>query len=140
MNIIQRLAAEYSYKLITVASFNHRIDHPNHVITGDENQATDIAVINQTHPGDIVVTQDWGLAALVLGKKAKAITPHGRIYKAEQMDLLLEERNILAKIRRSGGRTKGPAKWTPKDGDHFARNFEMLLSECTKMVDSGNET
>lgn len=129
LQIIQRLASTYQYELITVASFNHLIENQQHIVVGDESQATDIAVLNKAQPGDIVVTQDWGLAAMVLGKKVKAIAPSGRIYAAEEMDLLLEEREMLAKYRRGGGRTKGPTKRTKEDDRHFEENFMKILTQ-----------
>mgnify|MGYP000884849588 CR=1 FL=1 len=129
MQIAKKLAQQYNYELITVASFNHRISNLNHHIVGDESQAADIAVANLTQPGDIVITQDWGLAALILGKKARPISPRGRIFTAEQIDLLLEERNLLAKYRNSGGRTKGPAKHSKDDDRLFESNLIKLLQE-----------
>jgi uncharacterized protein YaiI (UPF0178 family) len=128
LRIARKLADKFNIELITVASFNHRISNENHLVVGDEAQAADIAVANLTQPGDIVITQDWGLAALILGKKAFAISPRGRIYIPEQIDLLLEERNLLAKHRNSGGRTKGPTKHS-KDNDRlFESNLWKLLS------------
>lgn len=129
MQITQRIARDYNYELITVASFNHRIDNAKHYVVGDESQAADIAVANLTQPGDIVITQDWGLAALVLGKKARAISPRGRIFIAEQINLLLEERNLMTKYRNSGGRTKGPAKHSKNDDRLFESNLLKLLQE-----------
>ncbi len=127
LRIAQNTARQYNYELITVASFNHLISNENHHIVGDESQATDIAVANLAQPGDIVITQDWGLAALILGKRARAISPQGRIYSAEQIDLMLEERNLLAKYRNSGGRTKGPAKHSKNDDRLFASNLLKLM-------------
>jgi uncharacterized protein YaiI (UPF0178 family) len=127
--IAQKLAPVYSYEVITIASFNHQIENPHHITVGNEPQATDIAVINRCRPGDIVITQDWGLAAMVLAKKASAISPHGKIFKPEQMELLLEERNLLARFRKGGGRTKGPAKRTKDEDEMFERNFIKLLKE-----------
>ncbi len=129
MQIAQKLAEQFNFKLITVASFNHRILNENHLVVGDESQATDIAIANLTQAGDIVITQDWGLAALILGKKAHAISPRGRIYSSDQIDLLLEERNLLAKFRNSGGRTKGPSKHSKDDDQIFEANLVKLLQE-----------
>ena len=129
LRIVQKLAPVYSYEVITIASFNHLIENPHHITVGNEPQAADIAVINHCRPDDIVVTQDWGLAAMVLAKKASAISPNGRIYEAEQMESLLEERNLLAKFRKGGGRTKGPAKRTKNEDEKFESNFVKLLKE-----------
>lgn len=125
----KKLAEKFNYELITVASFNHRISNEKHLVVGDESQAADIMVANLTRPGDIVITQDWGLAALILGKKARAISPRGRIYLTEQIDLLLEERNLLAKYRNSGGRTKGPSKHSRNDDRQFEANLIKLLQK-----------
>lgn len=132
LQILRRLAAVYHYDLITIASFNHRIDNEHHLVVGDEPQATDIAIINRSRAGDILVTQDWGLAAVVLAKHVRAISPGGRIYNSDQIDLLLEERNILAKFRRGGGRTKGPEKRTKAFDQYFEANFLKILNQPLK--------
>ncbi len=129
LQIIQKLSQTYRYQVITVASFNHQIQGAHHYIVGNESQAADIMVSNLTKPGDIVVTQDWGLAAIVLAKNAKALSPTGRIFETSTIDLLLEERNILAKYRRSGGRTKGPSKRSIQDDQNFEKNLRRLVTE-----------
>lgn len=128
METVRRLQKEYNYELVTISSFNHVYDGINHITVGDGDQATDMALINRTSRGDIVVTQDWGLAALVLGKGAKAIDPGGRIHSNEKMDFLLEERYMKAKFRRGGGRTKGPSARTSADDERFERAFVSLLN------------
>lgn len=127
LRIVKRLEKEFAYETVTVASFNHRISNPRHLVVGNEPQATDMAVINLTRPGDIVVTQDWGLAALVLAKQGRAIAPDGRIYESAQMGQMLEIRSQLAKIRRSGGRIKGPPKRTGSDDARFEAGLIRLL-------------
>lgn len=77
-------------------------------MVSDEPQAADIRVANLTEPGDLVVTQDWGLAALVLSKGAIVLTPKGRVFKNNEIAFLLEERDTMARIRRGGKRTRGP--------------------------------
>lgn len=117
------------YQLQTVASQNHRLEHPGHITVGPESQATDLAIINRLRRGDLVVTQDWGLAALVLAKGGKAIAPTGSIYRSEQMPLLLEQRNVLARFRRGGGRTRGPSPRQAADDQRFQAAFQQLLVE-----------
>ena len=77
---------------------------------------------------DIVVTQDYGLAAMVLGKGAVAINQNGLVFSDENMDRLLMERHIGQRIRRGGGRTKGPAKRTKDDDARFEDALRKLLS------------
>ncbi len=100
--ICKKAAADFSIKLLTVASFNHLIESEHHIMVSDEPQAADIRVANLTESGDLVVTQDWGLAALVLCKGAIVLTPKGRVFKSNEIAFLLEERDTMARIRRSG--------------------------------------
>lgn len=125
--ICRQLGEEYRVPLWTVASFNHNIISDHHVVVGNGDQETDIRVINLTEKGDVVVSQDWGLAALALGKGAKAVSPVGRIFNLETIPFLLEEREAKSKFRRGGGRTKGPKKRSAADDCHFERSLRNLL-------------
>ncbi len=84
-------------------------------------------IMNLAEAGDVVVTGDWGLAAMVLGKEAKCLNPTGREFRPERIGFLLEEREVKAKIRRRGGRTKGPKKRTAADDERFEFRLEEIL-------------
>lgn len=127
LKVLQKHKKEKNYRLLTIASVDHRINNPDHIVVGKGAEAADLAVMNNTHPGDIVVTQDWGLAALVLGKGALALSPSGRIYLEETIDFMLEERFLKARHRRAGGRTKGPSARTKLDNQRFERSFLELF-------------
>ncbi len=127
LKICQKASLELSIALVTVASFNHRIDTARHVVVGNAPQEADMEVVNLTEPGDIVVTQDWGLAAMVLGKGAKALSPAGRVFHEDTIPFLLEEREIKARFRRGGGRTRGPRKRKEKDDHNFRVSLCQLL-------------
>jgi len=129
MEICRRAAADFSVPLVTVASFNHKIESEHHITVGNAPQEADLRIINLADKGDIVVTQDVGLAAILLGKGAAVISPAGRIYKQESIEFLLEERELKARYRRSGGRTKGPRKRTSADDANFKKNLYRLLEE-----------
>ena len=93
--------------------------------------ALDISLINLCRRGDIVVTQDYGVAALALGKGARAIHQSGRRYTDENIDGLLMERHLAKKARRNGKHhLKGPAKRTEEDDRRFAESFERLVLEA----------
>ncbi|HSW35982.1 MAG TPA: DUF188 domain-containing protein [Candidatus Limnocylindrales bacterium] len=111
----------------TVASFNHVIVSDQHITVGNDAQETDIKIVNLAEKGDIVVTQDWGLAAMLKGKQARSLSPDGKEYRSENMEFLLEEREIKAKYRRSGGRTKGPRKRTLKGDREFIATLEKMI-------------
>ncbi|VBB06768.1 Hypothetical protein LUCI_2004 [Lucifera butyrica] len=129
LQICLALGRQYGLPVWTVASFNHAIVSDHHVVVGNASQEADMKVLNLTDAGDVVITQDWGLAAMVLGKKTRCLSPSGREYLSETIDFLLEEREIKAKYRRGGGRTRGPAKRTPADDRVFAGSLERILQQ-----------
>ena len=82
-------------------------------------------LVNMLTKGDIAVTQDYGLAALVLGKGAKALNQNGLIYTDSNIENLLFTRFIGKKERMAGNRTKGPKKRTDQNDADF---LKALLS------------
>lgn len=127
--IIVRLAKQHNIPVTMMIDTSHELnDGYSTVITVDKQaDSVDFALMNLLTGEDIVVTQDFGLAAMVLGKGAKAINQNGLIFTEENIDKLLFERHIGQKIRRSGGRTRGPAKRTKDDNARFEAAFESLL-------------
>jgi len=140
LNVLQRLKKVWKYRLLTVASVDHKIDNADHIVVDRGSDVADLVVMNNAARGDIVVTQDWGLAALVLGKGASAISPSGRIYTEDNIDFLLEERSIKAKYRRAGGRTKGPSARTTDDDLKFEENFLKLIERAGANAGSNNQS
>lgn len=95
-------------------------------------QAADLAIINRTQPGDIIVTDDYGLAALVLAKKGLALSFRGRIYGEKNIDLLLAKRHLSQLSRKSGGRLKGPKPYQKEDELRLRKNLLELIDFPTK--------
>ena len=93
------------------------------------NDAVDIALMNLCKKGDIVVTQDYGVAAMALGKGAYAIHHNGKRYTDDNIDVMLMERHLAKKARRASGKhhLHGPAKFTDEDRSRFTREFEALM-------------
>lgn len=89
--------------------------------------SADFAITERLEPGDVVVTQDIGLAAMVLGRDAAAIGVRGRVFDKATIDMELFIRHEEKKVRRTGGRTKGPAVFTSGDRARFRHNLEGLL-------------
>lgn len=90
--------------------------------------SADFAIVERLKPGDVVVTQDIGLASMALGRGAFAIGVRGHIYRRETIDAELLVRHEEKKLRRSGGRTGGPAPFTSEDRRRFSANLKKLLS------------
>jgi uncharacterized protein YaiI (UPF0178 family) len=127
LQICMRLGRKHGIPVWTVASFDHDIESDHHVVVGDEFQEADMRIMNLTEARDVVVTGDWGLAAMVLGKGARCLSPMGKEFRSEKMEFLLEEREIKAKLRRGGGRMKGPKKRILEDDRRFESCLEKIL-------------
>lgn len=89
--------------------------------------AADFAVVERLQSGDVVVTQDIGLAAMVLGRGAFAIGPRGREFHLSTIDAELLVRHEEKKLRRAGGRHGGPRAFTDDDREHFSEVIERVL-------------
>lgn len=128
-DIIVRLASSRGIDVIMVVDTSHIInDGYSTVVTVDKGaDSADIKLINMTRAGDIVVTQDYGVAALALGKKAQAIDQNGMIYNDSNIDSLLLARHIGKKIRRGGGRTDSVHRRTEENNSEFEKQFTALL-------------
>lgn len=128
-NLIKEIAVKYSIHVIMVCDTSHIInDDYCKVITVDKfADSADIYLINLTKEGDLVVTQDYGVAALAIGKKAYAISNNGMEYNNDNMDKLLFERFLGKKVRRAGQRTKGPRKRSESDNLDFLEGFNKIL-------------
>ena len=128
--IAKRVAKEHGLPVVLLCDTNHVLssDYSEIRVIGAGADAVDIALINLCHRGDIVVTQDYGVAALALGKGAKAIHQSGRWYTDEIIDGLLMERH-MAKVarRKSKNHLKGPAKRTDEDDRRFEESFRRLI-------------
>jgi len=127
LQICMRFGQKYDIPVWTIASFNHDIESDHHIMVGGDFQEADLKIMNLAEPGDMVITGDWGLAAMVLGKGAKCLSPMGKEFRSEKMEFLLEEREVKAKLRRGGGRTKGPKKRTSEDDRRFESCLEKIL-------------
>lgn len=126
-----RLARERGMPCLIFTDINHEVrDDYAQVVTVDQGpDSVDYAILNRMAPGDIVVTQDWGLASLVLAKGGRALDQNGRVFTPEKMDDLLEIRYQGQRLRRAGGRTRGPAK-RQKESDHaFDRALTGIMEE-----------
>jgi hypothetical protein len=115
---------------------HHLNDGYSKIITVDKQaDSVDFALIGLLSCDDIVVTQDFGVAAMTLGKGARAVNQNGLVYTNENMDRLLMERHISAKVRRSGGRTKGPLKRTKEDNEKFEAVFSKMIDSLSEILE-----
>lgn len=131
ISIIERIAKIYKIPVIIFCDINHFIqsNYSTVRIVDSGFQSVDIYVVNETEEMDIVISQDYGVAAMCLSKKARVMNPKGYIYNECNIDRLLEERHISQKIRRSGGKTTNPKKRTDEDNKRLEKNLIDLINK-----------
>jgi len=130
--IIVRLAKQRSMPVTMLIDTSHELnDGYSRIITVDKQaDSVDFALMSLLTRVDIVVTQDFGLAAMAIGKGAKAVNQNGLVFTDDNIDKLLMERHIGKKIRRGGGRAKGPAKRTKEDDTRFEAALLGLMDRA----------
>lgn len=136
--IIVRLAKQFSIPVTMISDTSHELsDGYSTIITVDKSHdSADLALINRVHSGDIVVTQDYGVAAMALSKCCYPIHQNGMLYTSQNIDRLLFERHLGQKIRRSGQKTHSTRKRTAQDDRNFEKSFyELLVSLCSQGKD-----
>ena len=89
--------------------------------------SVDFALVNRVTPGDIVITQDYGLASMCLGRKTRILHQDGWEYTLDNISGLMEQRHAAKKHRLAGGRTKGPSKRTKAQDIAFEAALQQLL-------------
>ena len=131
-HIAEEIARRHGIPVTILSDTNHVIysDYSTVKLIGAGADAVDLALINLCKAGDIVITQDYGVAALALGKGALAVHQSGKCFTDDNIGGLLMDRHLAKKARRSGKHhLKGPAKRTEEDDRRFAESFERLIAE-----------
>ena len=131
VGIVEKVAKEHNVSVTLLCDTNHVIssDYSEVIVVGAGADAVDYKLISICHKGDIVVSQDYGVAAMALGKGAYAIHQSGKWYTNENIDQMLMERHLNKKARRVSGKNllKGPRKRTAEDDEHFRASFEKMI-------------
>lgn len=134
VKLVEKLAKEFNIPVTLLCDTNHVItsDYSEVKVIGQGADAVDFALITLCRKNDIVVTQDYGVAAMALGKGAYCIHQSGKWYTNENIDQMLMERHLAKKERRSNKKNhlKGPKKRTVEDDEHFAESFRRLIKEA----------
>ena len=127
----EELAQKYGVAVTLLCDTNHvlRSDYSEVKVIGAGADAVDLALVNLCQTGDLVVTQDYGVAAMALGKKAYAVHQNGWQYTNENIERLLMERHFAKKARRASGKhhLKGPRKRSEDDDLEYRGKLEQLL-------------
>ena len=131
VGIIEKVAREHNVPVTLLCDTNHVLssDYSEVIVVGAGADAVDYKLISICHKGDIVVSQDYGVAAMALGKGAYAIHQSGKWYTNEDIDQMLMERHLNKKARRASRKNhlKGPRKRTSEDNERFRESFEKMI-------------
>lgn len=133
--IVERIAKVYGLECVLLCDTNHVLhsDYSEVKIIGAGADAVDFALLNLCSKGDIVVTQDYGVAAMILGKGAYGIHQSGKWYTNQNIDQMLMERHLAKKARMGKGKhhLKGPAKRTVEDDKRFEEALKRLIEKVS---------
>ena len=144
VGIIETIAGKYNIPATLLCDTNHILysDYSAVIVVGAGADAVDYKLISICHKGDIVVSQDYGVAAMALGKGAYAIHQSGKWYTNENIDQMLMERHLNKKARRSSHKNhiKGQRKRTEEDDVHFAQSFEKIILMAKSKEGAQSET
>lgn len=126
-----KTANEYNIKSIIFCDTSHvfNIENVETITVGKGLDSADFALVNHIKPGDIVITQDYGLSAMALAKGAVAITQNGLVINDFNIDILLTARHISKRERMNGNHLKGPSKRTEEQNKLFERNLRNAIDE-----------
>lgn len=134
---VEETARKYQIPVVLLCDTNHRLEsNTSEVIIVEQGaDAVDFALINRCKKGDLVVTQDYGVAAMALGKGAFGIHQSGMWYTEENIEKLLMERHLAKKARMASNKNsnkhhlKGPKKRSKEQDAYFTQSLERLLNE-----------
>lgn len=134
-----KIAEKFNIPCFIICDTAHRIEHDGAetIVVEKGADSVDFRLVNLIQKGDIAVTQDYGLAAMCLSKRAIVLNQDGKEYTNENISGLLEFRAVSKKIRQSGGRLKGMSKRTVAQDRAFEDALKKRI-DCMKM-DSEND-
>ncbi len=131
IDIAISIAREFNIKVIIMCDTSHIFnkDGAETMVFSKGVDSVDFALINNLKKEDIVITQDYGLAAMAINKASYVINQNGMIYSNDNIDKLLYSRHISKKIRKGGGRVKGPKKRNQEDDINFENTLTKICEQ-----------
>lgn len=131
--LVEKAAQKRELPVILLCDTNHVLtsDYSEVKVIGAGRDAVDFELIRICRKGDLVVTQDYGVAAMALGKGAYAIHQSGKWYTGENIEGMLMERHLAQQARKRSARhhLKGPKKRTAEDNMRFAESLERMIKQ-----------
>ena len=134
VNLAVTICREFGVQCILMCDTAHRMEREGAqtLVFDKGSDSVDFALVNRVQPGDIVITQDYGLASMCLAKRVRILHQDGWEYTEYNISGLLEQRHAAKKFRMSGGRTKGPARRKPEQDTAFRNALHSLLQQSVQ--------
>jgi len=133
--ILYRAATRHALVVTLVANQWLRVPPSPHIRAVQVPRGFDVAdshIVDQVAAGDLVITADIPLAALVIEKQAFALNPRGEFYSAENVRQLLDMRNFMDTLRSTGVDTGGPPAFSHADRQNFANQLDRFIARGGK--------
>ena len=129
VDIAVGLCREFGVECLLLCDTAHEIhrDGAETLVLDKGADSVDFALVNRVSAGDLVITQDYGLASMCLAKGAKVLHQDGWEYTAYNIEALLFQRHASREYRASGGRIKGPAKRKNTQNQAFSDALRHFL-------------
>ena len=129
VDIALRLCKKHGVPCLLLCDTAHAMhrDGAETLIFDKGSDSVDFALVNRTAAGDVVITQDYGLASMCLGRNVRILHQDGWEYTLDNISGLMEQRHVSKKHRMAGGRTKGPAKRTKAQDIAFEKALQQIL-------------
>lgn len=140
VHIATSLCHTYGIPCYLLCDTSHHIESPYATtLTFDKGaDSVDFALVNRIKAGDLVITQDYGVASMCLAKQAYVLHQDGWAYTPENISALLLQRYESKKLRTSGGRTKGPKKRTSQQDKAFLIAMEHIIQSNSTDIPAGD--
>lgn len=134
VNITTEVAKSYNIPCTIITDTSHifHSDYADIITVEKGTDSADFKIANLISEGDLVVTQDYGLAAMCLSRNSHCINQNGLIYTNSNIDTLLMTRYIGKKARMAGKHLKGPKKRTKEQDKNFQRELTALIERILK--------
>lgn len=134
VDLAVQLCNAFRVQCVILCDTAHELSyHSAEILTLDKGtDSVDFALVNRVNPGDLVITQDYGLASMCIAKQARVLHQDGWEYTQYNMDALLFQRYATRKFRASGGHMKGPSKRNQAQNESFKNTLTQILSKLSK--------
>lgn len=130
VDLTVQTAGKYKVPVLILCDIAHQVQRDGaQTLTFDKGpDSVDFALVNRVHPGDLVITQDYGLASMCLARRARVLNQNGLEYTPENIDDLLFRRHKNKKLLRAGKHPKGSPKRTKEQDEAFVTTLTNILA------------